>query len=49
MGSLRTPVQREFNPVRWARPVEGASAGIFTGQVLRALLCAHHVRPAAFS
>ena len=42
-------MRRDFNPVRRARPVEGASAGIFTGQVLRTLLGAHHVRPAPFS
>lgn len=30
-------MQREFNPVRWARPVEGAFAGIITGQVLRTI------------
>jgi Ferric uptake regulator family len=38
MGRRRTPVQREFDPARWARPVEGALAGIITGQVLRTLL-----------
>jgi len=37
MGRRWTPVQREFNPVRWARPVGGAAAGIITGQVLRTL------------
>lgn len=37
MGRRRTPVQRELDPVRWARPVEGAFAGIITGQVLRTL------------
>src|ERR1035438_9219784 len=42
-------MRRDFNPVRRAHPVEGVSAGILTGQVLRTLLGVHHVRPATFS